>query len=136
MYRYWNQIKKINESQGSLFDIQPGIVVGNIRSVENPTETVLGYFDAGVIKTKRVFFVPHSFAAAGFQPIDYFGVCNSINPAFVPFNKIGAYMTVNSVTQSIVSAGADEMGSYYVVWPNTCCDCTREGSNVMPDFWK
>ncbi len=136
MYRYWNQLKKINESQGTLFDIQPGIVKGNVYAIGNSGETVLGYFDAGVIKTKRVFFVPHDFAAARFQPIDYFGVCGSINPAFIPFDKIGQYMTVNSLTQEIVAAGEDELGSFYIVWPKTCCDCTRDGSNMIPDFWQ
>jgi hypothetical protein len=136
MYRYWNQIRKVNETQGTLFDIQPGPVQGNVRSTSNPDETVLGFFDAGVVKTKRAFFVPHDFAKAGFIPVDYFGVCNSINPAFVAFDKIGAYMSVSSATTAIVTAGVDQNGPYYVVWPKTCTDCTREGPNIMPDFWQ
>ncbi len=137
MYRYWEQLKKINETQGSLFDVQPGTIKGNIHSVSDPNETVLGYFDAGVIKSKRVFFEPREFVSTGFQPVDYFGVCNNINPAQVKFDELGAYMQRNFLTMEIVSAGADDKGNpFYIIWPKTCCDCTREGTNIMPDFWE
>jgi hypothetical protein len=136
MFRYWSQIKKINETQGTLFDVQPGTVRGNLRSTTDPTETVLGYFDAGVVKAKRVFFVPRNFYNAGFLPTNYFGVCESINPAFVPLDKIGAFMATNSNTTAIVTVRSDDTGVYYECWPKTCTDCTREGSNIMPDFWR
>ncbi len=52
---YYGQLKLFNESNGSLFDQQQGVVVGNIESVDD-NEVVLGYFEvAGVSKTRRFY---------------------------------------------------------------------------------
>ncbi|CAN5557949.1 hypothetical protein BH23BAC4_BH23BAC4_13720 [soil metagenome] len=43
-YQYWSQVRVLGEDVGSLFDPPPYDVVGNVRSVSDPTVAALGYF--------------------------------------------------------------------------------------------
>ena len=51
-YTYWENMKKISEIMGSLFDSQPSQLKGNIFNVTNPDETVKGFVSAGTIAVK------------------------------------------------------------------------------------
>lgn len=52
-YTYWNNVRKNIEQTGSIFDIPPATVPGNIRNVENPEEVVYGYFGASSVVETR-----------------------------------------------------------------------------------
>ena len=52
-FDFWNQIDVVSNSAGSIFDIPPAKVRGNIFNVEDPTEEVLGYFEANTSTFKR-----------------------------------------------------------------------------------
>jgi hypothetical protein len=54
-YVYWEKRQKITENVGSLYDITPAALPGNIYCIENPNETVLGYFSVSAISSKRIF---------------------------------------------------------------------------------
>ena len=54
-YTYWEKIKIVINNQGSLFDIPPAPVFGNIFNVEDSEETVLGYFEVAKTKTTRIY---------------------------------------------------------------------------------
>lgn len=57
-YNYWEKMKKLIGSQGSIFDPTPFSVRGNIYNVEDENEPVLGYFGASSVKYIRYqFFV-------------------------------------------------------------------------------
>ncbi|WP_405511090.1 DUF4249 domain-containing protein [Spirosoma sp. KNUC1025] len=43
-YNYYDQLAKITQNIGSLFDPQPSQITGNIHSSTNATDLVLGYF--------------------------------------------------------------------------------------------
>jgi Domain of unknown function (DUF4249) len=50
-YNYWKNIDKVSNQVGSLFDVSPAYVKGNVYNVSDPDEKVLGYFEvAGVEK--------------------------------------------------------------------------------------
>lgn len=53
-YNYWERIKIIISNQGSLFDIPPAPVFGNIFNTKNPEERVLGYFEVAKAKITRI----------------------------------------------------------------------------------
>ena len=57
-YEYWQAMKKNTEALGSIFDPQPSYMYGNIRSVSNPKEMVIGYFGACNVTEKRIFLTP------------------------------------------------------------------------------
>lgn len=52
-YTYWSRLDGVVNRQGSIFDVPPAAVEGNI--ISNTGETVLGYFEAVSIDTSRVF---------------------------------------------------------------------------------
>ncbi len=52
-YDFWNQIDIVSNNAGSIFDIPPAKVRGNIFNVEDPQEEVLGYFEANTVSVKR-----------------------------------------------------------------------------------
>jgi hypothetical protein len=54
-YTYWEKIKIVIDNQGSLFDIPPAPVSGNIFNVKDSEETVLGYFEVAKSKTTRIY---------------------------------------------------------------------------------
>jgi hypothetical protein len=53
-YTYWEKLQNISEEVGSLYDITPSTIPGNIFCVEDPGEYVLGYFSVSA-KTSRKF---------------------------------------------------------------------------------
>jgi hypothetical protein len=54
-YEYWEKIKIVISNQGSLFDIPPAPVSGNIFNANDRKETVLGYFEVAKTKTTRIY---------------------------------------------------------------------------------
>ncbi len=54
-YTYWNSQKEILEESGGLFEKQPPSAVGNIYSLDDPAEKVIGYFGASGVKSTRIF---------------------------------------------------------------------------------
>ncbi len=53
-YEFYRKVKITLNNTGSLFDIPPASIQGNIYNVENPEEEILGYFDASSVELRRV----------------------------------------------------------------------------------
>ncbi len=54
-FNYWKNIDEIANRSGSIFDIPPAPVKGNIFNVDDPSEEVLGYFEVSAVDTARTF---------------------------------------------------------------------------------
>lgn len=133
-YLYWLNIKKINETQGGLYDTQPGEVLGNLK-MKNGTGTVLGYFDACTIQQKRIFMTPPAYRSQGFTPTDYLSYCSSITAVQVAQDQIGNFLSQPS-NSGLEIIGATGFGpSTLYLLPKQCCDCTSQGTNIKPSFW-
>ena len=131
-YNFWNTLQKVNESQGTLFDIQPGEVTGNITSVTDPGLPVLGYFDACEVKVKRAFFTPDLFD--GYVPPMYASSCTDDNIFKVLAQDIGSVMQQYQNAFEILDI-APTAPPGYLLLPKPCCNCTGQGTNVKPPFW-
>jgi len=133
-YLFWKQMKNVNETQGSLFDIQPGEVSGNVFSISG-NEKVLGYFDAASASLNRSFFVPKDFEASGYTPPQILQSCLETDPVEIPIEKLGATMEVYQKSLAIYDAlGAGP--SSVLLLRISCCDCTSKGTTVRPTFWE
>lgn len=55
-FQYWEKIKKLLNNQGNIFDPAPFRVKGNIQNINDPNETILGYFGASAVQYKRYTF--------------------------------------------------------------------------------
>jgi hypothetical protein len=129
-YRYWSILKAINESQGTVYDKQPGPVAGNIKA-EGTDEVVLGYFDACAVSSTRVFITPYQFEAAGYFPPHYQTSCKFLTPVIAPVDQIGFFMAKNPGFLIW-----DATGGSFELLPKQCCDCTDLGTNIKPAFWQ
>lgn len=57
-YQYWDQLRENANPGGGLFDPTPGTVTGNITNIDDPEETVLGFFYATQTDTLRRLIRP------------------------------------------------------------------------------
>ncbi len=56
-FEYWERIKIMLNNQGSLFDVPPAPVIGNIRNPEDSNERVLGYFEVAKAQVSRIYTI-------------------------------------------------------------------------------
>ncbi|HOY19564.1 MAG TPA: DUF4249 domain-containing protein [Haliscomenobacter sp.] len=54
-YEYWNNLNKIGNPAGTIFDVPPASVRGNIYNVDNPKERILGYFEVAAVDTSYTY---------------------------------------------------------------------------------
>ena len=123
-YTYWDKLKSISQEVGSLYDVTPASVQGNIYCIEDPAEKVLGYFSVSAKESKRIF-IAKTFAGH----IDLYKNC--IWGTIPYYNDIGA----PTIPWWVIAA--DERADYRVITVlEGCADCSVRGSSIVPDFLK
>jgi len=61
-YKYWEEIKVVANQSGSIFDVQPASVRGNIFEKDNESSFVIGYFEVSSQNTVRTYTSPSQIA--------------------------------------------------------------------------
>jgi hypothetical protein len=121
---YWEKLSNITQNIGTIYDIIPAGVQGNIYCIENPEETVLGYFSVSAKKSKRIF-IKDRFSGL-VNPYSY-DICfgdTIFGNAYIP--------NLNTTVWKLI----DNTPFYIVITRNRgCADCTVRGTKVEPDFW-
>jgi len=144
-YTFWQILKTNSENLGSIFDAQPSEIPGNIHSVTNPKEPVLGYISVGSVVSKRIFI--HNQQLPAWLPTPIYScqldtfyyaahvgdqIINQVNE-FINYNKgavSGAYIPIDAIT---IHEGP--ILGFTASTPD-CTECTILGPNVEPSFWK
>ena len=129
-YNYWQLIQKTSQTLGTLFDLQPTQLIGNIHCVTNPSEPVIGYISASSVQQERIF-VYQTWLSNWIHNTPAFG-CDTIETSYNP----------NSFP--IFNFPDTNYGPYYfngptllILAPHFCLDCTRfGGTTVKPVFWQ
>ena len=130
-YDFWNNLNKNNQESGGLYDTQPALVEGNIYSVSDPNERVLGFFGVSSVKSKRIVVsnIPISF------PDDYH--CTPSKPNWEggwPFNTSYVEWPIYFVNYYDISSSSPNPELY--VADKDCFDCRLiGGTTVKPDYW-
>jgi hypothetical protein len=124
-YEYWNKMQKITEQTGSLYDITPASIQGNIYCIDDPTEKVLGYFSVSAKTTRRIF-VEDSFSGL----VQLYRDCELATiPGGQPIPNLGTLVWV-------IIDGSMERPPYKVITDKKgCADCTVRGTKIKPGFW-
>jgi len=127
-YDYWSQLKKVSESLGGLFDPIPFSVTGNVRSLTDPEEKVLGYFSGGEVTSKRIVIRNADLPLGYF--VSSFGDCVE---GYVRIQDLSDIANLN-----VLLTRADYLGifilGYYYTSPD-CADCRfGGGTSVRPPF--
>lgn len=131
---YWEDVDRLSRNQGSLFDEQPGTLVGNILSLSEPSETVLGIFEVSQKSTRKVYYIPSDFYGQGLVLIHYSWVDCQDSELITPgWGKEEAFMQRYSSTYELQDY-YDCCGPRFVT--KDCGLCTRYGTNIEPEEWE
>ena len=135
-YGFYRKILENNNDNGSLFDKQLGVVAGNISSLADPDETVLGFFEVSGVAEKRSFFK--------FEDLDRrFPLPDEQYPCLIQHN----ISTIDSLEYYVRGKGYGIVTAEYcysircnnefnaMLAPKYCTDCRFRGPATKPDFW-
>ena len=126
-YNFLSLMQKNSESLGSIFDVQPSQINGNIHSLTNPAEQVIGYISAGTVQQQRIFITRSQLS----QWLYRF-TCE--NPDGVVLNDPDSLKKAFSDGSQIPITLEDPSHWYYN--EAYCVDCkTGGGTTEMPAFW-
>jgi len=126
-YEYWLVLQKLSQQLGTLFDVQPSQLQGNIHSLSSD-EPVIGYISAGTITEKRMF-IDHS-SLVDWKEFDG-NYCDIL----------GVVANTADITHYLFADGY--YAPYYFTGPGAvtytwseCVDCRKlGGTTVKPSFW-
>jgi hypothetical protein len=111
-HSFWKKIEDQSSNDNFLVANQPFKIVGNLKNINNPDESVYGYFTVASADQKRVFVDEPS------APF-YYTIC------FVDYEApfISNYWVISN---------EERLGTVY----ESCLDCTSKGGDIIkPDFW-
>jgi hypothetical protein len=130
-YNYWLTVQKNSQSLGGLFDLQPSQIRGNIHSVTNPNDPVLGYVSASSVQEKRMFIDNKNLP--GWKSNPAYNCPINIIPTD-PNNSLHWYYTDTSFTVFYFNTGSPPtMNITY----KDCVDCRYQGgTNIQPPYWQ
>jgi hypothetical protein len=128
-YDFYENLRKTTEDLGSLFDPQPGIVLGNVHRTGDAGERVLGIFNGGEVKEKQLFIKYGELPSNLRNPIRYECRLDSID-----VDQVSELNTFNYNLVGAIVEGPTLIGYTYSTIP--CTDCRAQGgTTVKPDFW-
>jgi len=126
-YDYWLQLKQMTELGGSVFDVQPTQLIGNLHCVTNADEPVIGYISAATTAEKRIFIDRND---APLMVMYYPFQCEMV---VVP--KVKSTMATYYVTRRYLPIAQDVDGAY-LAGSYECSDCRYFGGVTQkPAFW-
>jgi hypothetical protein len=132
-YNFLTLMQKNTESLGSIFDAQPSALKGNIHSLSDPNEQVVGFVSAGTMEQKRVFI-----SSDQVKPWQYYVACSSPDRVVgIEKDTLYAFFGVGGYTpiQPHYPRGSPFPDGYYAN-ATSCVDCRLQGgTNVKPSYW-
>ncbi len=131
-YIFLKELENNTENIGTLFDPQPGRIFGNIQSVSDPEEYVIGQFSARSVTRDRLFIDQR-------QLPDYplpFQNCHVNDLDSISTILLDSIPYPRTLVGSLTTPMGNIWGYSYAL--PQCMDCRllREGTNVKPDFWE
>lgn len=125
-FEYWTALAKTTQGTGSLFDVLPSQVTGNITNVANARDLVFGYFSASTEATKRLTITPRLGTFPRCTEPDTLPLrCSPRGDVECALNTPKLLLTYWGFRADSVLAAA-----------HSCTDCRLEGGNTeRPSFW-
>ncbi len=125
--QFFNTLKEFSDSESLFSQVQPGFVSGNILSVNDPDENVLGFFDVASVSSARIFVELKDFFPDAFRP-DFPIEC--ISNTETDLGEV-----IRRVEGGFRVFAFDPNSGEYFLTTQICTDCNVLGTNVRPDFW-
>ncbi len=131
-YQYLEILKKNTENLGSIFDAQPSQLIGNIHSVRDPSEIVVGFFTASTVQEKRLFITKYDVTHWNFVDTNLDCSIKIIDHAPLPDPRFFVWDYPDPVYYPYYFCGA----SCLTIARRECVDCrVRGGTNQKPSYW-
>jgi len=124
-YSYWEKMQKLTDQTGSLYDVIPSSIPGNIICLEKPDEKVLGFFSVSAVSSKRIF-IQDKFKGI----VDQYSHCptDTIYGDYDP-PELG-------ISRWVISDIPYPAPRTRILTDDlNCADCTTRGTKTRPDFW-
>ena len=140
-FEFWEILKKNTEQVGNVFDAQPSQLRGNIHSVTDNSEIVIGFVSAGTVTQKRLmlpyFQLPKEWKA---PPVDE-TECRETSVNFAFGTSDYQNFILNPDKSNFIPVGyfyVDRMGIVGITANSrfSCVDCRLQGgTNIKPLYW-
>ena len=128
-YDFWTGLSKNTEQLGSLFDAQPSALAGNIHSLTDSSEKVIGFISASTTNQQRLF-IKRTSVINWQDPLSVRGYCDTVHLKDGQIDLLigDAYIPIDYVM--------DQFNSLFYAAPIECTDCrTKGGVLAKPSFW-
>ena len=128
-YRYWKNMSSNSDNVGNLFAPIPSEMRGNIRSLSDTTELVLGYINVSMVAQKRIF-VDND--VTGYYTVPWKLADDEVSQIIEPEEWKSAYYSSKYQYRPV----AKGEGSDYYWAPIKCVDCRYQGGTKdKPSYW-
>jgi hypothetical protein len=128
-FNFLTLMQKNTESLGSIFDVQPSALRGNLHCISNPALPVIGFVSAGTIRQQRIFI----------RSIDIPSFYNNVCPSPDTVVQLGLLQHFYEDLDFIpVARHFNGAGSFdgWLSAPADCADCRLQGGKTQkPAFW-
>lgn len=139
-FTYFQTLDDLSNSESVFSQNQPGFVQGNIFSVNDPDENVVGYFEVAGASSKRIYFNFEDIFSEEERP-DPTDPCTLVRPlpglGFEPgdIDNVVAQGEAQYVRDAPPSTDPLNPQGPYLMVNIECIDCKTIGTPVKPDFW-
>ncbi len=133
-FSYWNKLQIQANESGGLYETQPSRIRGNLYNVDNPDETVLGFFGASGVSEKRVFIKGFGYL---YTVLDTYNEQLCQPAGFTPGELMEFLEGIDTTEYPIFlynySGKRDGPWDYI---DQACVDCRKRGGDtIKPDYW-
>lgn len=133
-FAFYRTLNDLSGSESILSQNQPGFINGNVFSADNANEKVIGFFEVSSVSSKRIFINRDDFDLIDYTSPPYEAECEDIAP---PLNQLLETIQSGNLIFYNNNIGIPRLpGGPYVMVPSKCGDCTKIGTNIVPDFWE
>ena len=134
-FSYWNKLQEQADESGGLYETQPSRIKGNLYNVDDPDETVLGFFGASGVTEKRIFLKGLGYLYKIFD-IYHEQLCDPAG--FTPGELMEFLRAIDTTEYPIYLynySGTPDGPWDYI--DQACVDCRKRGGNtIKPDYWE
>jgi hypothetical protein len=135
-YNYWSDLEKISDNTGSLYDIIPSSINGNLFVPGDPDKQVLGYFSVSSKRSKVIYideFFKGVFSTYQYCLRDTIKETNLVHFLFPYeiYREQGYWFVMDDWMNPVKSKQM-----VIVTKDRGCVDCTVRGTTEKPDYWE
>ena len=136
-YTFYKIIEELGSIESILSETQPGNVSGNLQSLDNENEKVVGYFDVATVNSQRIYFTYSDFNIV--KP-PYIYDCELLDLDYTDNTSLDGDRNDRFNLEQRLLHGLYKLVSAnhpnYVIATTECTDCTSISSNIRPDWWE